>query len=120
MTSDVSTEEGKLYMAQRVQVLLVDDIDGGTAQETVTFALDGVTYEIDLSEGNAAQLREAVGRWVGPARRITGRATRGRGPRRNTGGEIAKIRAWAKANGYQVSDRGRIPADVRQAYDAAN
>jgi hypothetical protein len=106
-------------MAQRVQVLLVDDIDGGDAAETVTFALDGVTYEIDLSENNAAQLRGALARWVEGARRVSGRAQRGRAPRRAGGAETARIRAWAKENGHPVSDRGRIPQEIRQAYDAA-
>jgi hypothetical protein len=108
-------------MAQKVQVLLVDDVDGGTADETVTFSLDGVSYEIDLSADNAAKLREALATWVGPARKIGGRSTRG--ARRRAGGgtsDAQAIRDWAKANGHTVSERGRISAEVRAAYDAAH
>ncbi|MCL2787914.1 MAG: Lsr2 family protein [Micrococcales bacterium] len=109
-------------MAQRVQVFLVDDIDGGKADETVTFALDGVTYQIDLSSYHAGELRNAVGQWTSKARRATTtRAARGRSPRRNTGpSDTPLVRAWARSHGYAVSDRGRIPADVRQAYNAAH
>jgi hypothetical protein len=108
-------------MAQRVQVLLVDDLDGGTAEETVTFALDGVTYEIDLTGDNAAALREALAPWVSAGRRTSGRAVRGtaKAPRANSG-ETAKIREWAKSQGLAVSDRGRVSAEVRQAYKDAN
>jgi hypothetical protein len=107
-------------MAQRVQVLLVDDIDGGDAAETVTFAIDGVTYEIDLSVDNAAQLRGAIGRWVANARRVSGRSQRGTARRTGGGGnDTARVRAWARSNGYQVSDRGRIPQEIRQAYEQA-
>ncbi|MDR0433285.1 MAG: Lsr2 family protein [Bifidobacteriaceae bacterium] len=107
-------------MAQRVQVLLVDDIDGRTADETVTFALDGVAYEIDLTNENAMRLREALNRWIGGARRVSGRARRGQGRRPSGNSQTARIREWAKAHGYEVSDRGRIAADIRAAYDAAN
>lgn len=106
-------------MAQKVQVLLVDDIDGGAADETVTFGLDGVTYEIDLTAANAAKLRDAISVWVGSARKVgrTGRAAR----RRSSGSSDAQaIRDWAKANGYEVSGRGRISAQVRAAYEAAH
>jgi hypothetical protein len=105
-------------MAQRVQVLLVDDLDGTTADETVAFALDGVNYEIDLTSGNAAGLREALAPWINKARRVSGRAARGRG-RRGSDGDTAKVRAWAKERGYQVSERGRISADIRKAYEDA-
>ncbi len=107
-------------MAQRVHIVLEDDIDGGTAQETVTFALDGTTYEIDLSADNAARLREALAPYISAARRATGRGGR-KSPRgRSSGGpNAAEIREWAKAHGYGVSDRGRVPAEVRQAYDAS-
>lgn len=107
-------------MAQKVQVVLLDDIDGGAADETVTFSLDGVSYEIDLSAGNAAKLREAMAPWVGGARRVGGRTrtvTR-RGAARSSGGKNTEIREWARASGYSVSDRGRIPAEVKAAFDA--
>jgi len=116
-------------MAQKVQVLLVDDIDGGTADETVTFGLDGVTYEIDLTSENAAKLRDALAQWVGSARKTSGRSS-GRSSSRSTSGssssrsarsnEAQEVREWAKANGHQVSERGRISAEVKKAYDDAH
>ena len=108
-------------MAQKVQVLLVDDIDGSVAAETVSFALDGVSYEIDLTTDNAAELRAALGPWVGHARKVGGRAPR-TGPvraSRAARGDAAAIRDWAKAHGHKVSERGRISAEVRAAYEAA-
>lgn len=108
-------------MAQKVQVVLVDDVDGGEAHETVSFALDGVSYEIDLNSDNAARLRDAMAPWVGNARRVGGRARTGRrggGAPRAAGGKNAEIREWARSQGYDVSDRGRIPAEVKAAYDA--
>lgn len=109
-------------MAQRVQVILVDDIDGGEATETVEFGLDGVTYEIDLSDEHAADLRDGLAKWIGHARRSGGRRqTRRRGagaPLR--GNDLAKVREWGRENGYKVSDRGRIPQDVQDAYAAAH
>lgn len=110
-------------MAQKVQVLLVDDLDGGEADETVTFALDGKTYEIDLNTGNADKLRDALADFVKAGRRTGGRSSRGKGGRAASGGgsqDTAKIRAWAKENGYEVNDRGRVPATVREAYEKAN
>ncbi|MDR1426519.1 MAG: Lsr2 family protein [Bifidobacteriaceae bacterium] len=107
-------------MAQRTLVQLIDDIDGTSADETVSFALDGVSYEIDLTSGNAQRLRDALSPWIGGARKVSGRARRGQARRSGDTGQTAQIREWAKANGYTVSDRGRISADVRAAYDAAN
>ncbi|GAA8851032.1 Lsr2 family protein [Helicobacter pylori] len=108
-------------MAQRVQVVLEDDIDGGDASETVTFGLDGVTYEIDLNDRNAAALRDAVAPYVGAGRRVSGRRSTGSGSgSRTSSSELAKIREWARANGHEVSDRGRISQKVRDAYAKAN
>jgi hypothetical protein len=110
-------------MAQKIQVLLVDDIDGSTADETVTFALDGVSYEIDLTDEHASQLREDFAKWVGAARKVSGRsaARPARGTaRRSSSSDADAIRQWARANGHKVSDRGRIPASVREAYEAAH
>ena len=109
-------------MVQRVSVVLVDDVDGGDAAETVTFGLDGATYEIDLSEANAAKLREDLAGWVGAARRAGGRgkAAPARGRGRGRSSDASTIRAWAAENGHTVSERGRIPADVREAYEAAH
>jgi len=104
-------------MAQRVQVLLVDDIDGSTAQETINFTLDGATYEIDLTTEHAAQLRESFAPWIRAGRKASTRATPARA---RTSGDVSKIRAWAKSHGHAVSERGRIPATVRDAYNAAH
>ena len=103
-------------MAQKVQVVLVDDIDGGEAVETLSFSLDGVGYEIDLSAANAADLRDAVAPWISAGRRVSGRrsASRGRGT-----SDAGKIREWARANGVEVSERGRVSASVREAYAAS-
>jgi hypothetical protein len=111
-------------MAQRVQVLLVDDIDNSDADETVTFALDGVTYEIDLNATNAAKLRDEFAAWVGHARRAGGRKTSGRSSSGSGAGsrrkDVSAVREWARQNGHDVSERGRIPAAVQEAYDKAN
>lgn len=104
-------------MAQKVQVVLVDDLDGGKADETVKFALDGASYEIDLSTAHAKELRDALAPWLGAARKTSGR-TSARG--RSASGDTGKIRAWAKSNGFEVSERGRISAEVRAAYAAAH
>ncbi|WP_454296230.1 histone-like nucleoid-structuring protein Lsr2 [Salana multivorans] len=108
-------------MVQKVSYVLIDDIDGGEAAESVTFGLDGVTYEIDLSADNAAKLREALAGWIGAARRSGGRrSTAAAKPRGRSGSDAAAIRVWAAANGHTVSPRGRIPAEIRAAYEAAN
>ncbi len=110
-------------MAQRTLVIIEDDIDGSDASETVAFSLDGTSYEIDLNEANAAALREAFAPYVGVARRAgRARSSAGRGSRRSApspASELGAIREWARANGHQVSDRGRIPAEIREAYEAA-
>lgn len=112
-------------MAQKVQVLLVDDLDGGEADETVTFALDGKTYEIDLTTANADKLRGLLDPYVKSGRRTGGRASGGRGKAArsaSSGGsqDTAQIRAWAKENGHEVNDRGRVPASIREAYEKAH
>ncbi len=112
-------------MAQKVQVILVDDLDGGEAEESVSFSLDGVNYEIDLSAANAEALREAIAPWVGHARKIGGRQGRtGRAPARgrssSTKADLGDVRSWARENGYQVSDRGRVSAEVMAAYEGAH
>jgi hypothetical protein len=112
-------------MAQRVNVVLVDDIDGSDAHETVSFAVDGVDYEIDLSDEHADELRNAVSLYVGHARRTGGRRKSGRRAASSGSGEVAgtsaaDIRAWARENGWTVPERGRVSADVREAYAAAH
>lgn len=111
-------------MAQKVQVLLVDDLEGGEADETVTFALDGKSYEIDLTTANAEKLRNALAGFVKAGRR-TGRTSGGRGKAKGgssaaSSQDTAKIRAWAKDQGYDVNDRGRVPAGIREAYEKEN
>lgn len=111
-------------MAQKVNIVLVDDLDGTEATETVSFGLDGTTYEIDLNDANASALREALSGYVGHARKVTGGSRRGRkasnGSSSNAGSNTKDVREWAKAQGMEVSERGRISADVQQAYDSAH
>lgn len=111
-------------MAQKVQVILVDDLDGGEAEESVSFALDGVSYEIDLSAENAEALREQLAHWIGHARRVGGRS-RARGTAKAAKAakstDLGDVRAWARKNGWpNISDRGRVSAEVMEAYEAAN
>ena len=107
-------------MAQKVQVILVDDLDGGPATDNVAFALDGTAYEIDLSQENAARLRAVLAPYVGAARKVTGRRGRATGAPRTRGhSDAAAIRAWARKTGHPVSERGRVSAEVRAAYEAA-
>ncbi|MCF6377811.1 Lsr2 family protein [Nocardioides KLBMP 9356] len=111
-------------MAQKVNIVLVDDLDGTEATETVTFGLDGSTYEIDLNDANAASLREALSGYVGHARKVTGGGRRSARKASGSGSSSASntkdVREWAKSQGMEVSERGRISADVQQAYDAAH
>ncbi len=104
-------------MAQRVQVVLVDDVDGGEASETLSFSLENVSYEIDLSAENAAQMRADFQTWTDRARRVTSKRA---GSTRSRRSDSAKVRAWAKDNGYEVSERGRISSEIREAYTKAN
>lgn len=114
-------------MAQKIQVLLVDDLDGGAATETVSFGLDGSGYEIDLSSNNANKLREALAPFVSHARRATRGASRpgsvirsGRGGARIDREQTQAIREWARKNGHKVSERGRIPGSIIEAYNSSN
>lgn len=103
-------------MARKTETRLIDDLDGSTADETVTFGLDGIIYEIDLNDEHAAALREKFSELIDHATRVGGRAKRGSRPANN--GENKKIRAWAQENGYEIGDRGRISAEIREAYKA--
>lgn len=109
-------------MAQKVLIELIDDIDGQPADETVSFSLDGVSYDIDLATKNAEKLRKALAPYVESARRSGGRKkTAARSNSASNGAVDAKtVRAWAQANGIAVPDRGRIPTSVREQYAAAN
>ena len=106
-------------VAQQVNIVLVDDIDGTPAEETVSFALDGKEYEIDLSAKNAQKLRDAIAPYVGHARKAASRRRSGRGSG-GSGPSPADIRAWARDNGFDVPDRGRVSSEVREAYAAAH
>ena len=111
-------------MAKKVTVTLVDDFDGeAAADETVEFGLGGVSYEIDLSTKNAKKLREDLRVWIDAGRRVggrrRGRATGSRGRAAIDREQSAAIREWARRNGHNVSTRGRIPADVIEAFHAA-
>ncbi|MEU1353912.1 Lsr2 family protein [Streptomyces cinnamoneus] len=110
-------------MAQKIITIFTDDLTGEEAEEaqTHTFSIDGVAYEIDLAPDSYEQMLQAFGPFVNAARkqgrekRVVSRATTSR-PNENT----AAIRAWAKENGYNVNDRGRVPAEIREAYAKAN
>jgi hypothetical protein len=102
-------------MAQQVIVTMTDDIDGKEAAETVTFALDGASYEIDLSEQNAAKLRKALEPFVSNGRRM-GKA---KGAKRPGNSKAAEVRAWAVSAGVDVPAKGRVPASVVEAWEAA-
>ena len=112
-------------MAQKVNLVLVDDLDGTEATETVSFGLDGTSYEIALNDANAAALRDALSGYVGHARKVSGGSRRS--GRRSSGGSSSSngsnakdVREWAKSQGMEVSERGRISSGVQQAYDAAH
>jgi nucleoid-associated protein Lsr2 len=109
---------------QRTQVILEDDLDGSGADHTVQFGVNGVTYEIDLSQANAGKLDSALQPFIKASRRISGsRSTPKRAATTNTKTDpeqLKAIRAWAKDNGHKVSDRGRISAEVVTAYESAH
>ena len=110
LTSDTRRE---VRMAQKVMIELVDDLDGMPADETVAFGLDGRTYEIDLSKKNAEKLRKALKPFVDGARRVSGSKTKAKV---NGSGDAKAIREWAKSVGLEVSNRGQIPREIREAY----
>ena len=110
-------------VAQKINVTLEDDLTGGAADETVTFALDGTTYEIDLTTKNAKALRDALAPYVGAGRRASSGSGRRSGRRGSSGIDrerTQQIRAWARKKGIKVSERGRLSADIVSQYEAAN
>ena len=121
----VETREGGIQVAQKITTLFIDDIDGGAAEGTVRFALDGTEYEIDLNAKHSDELRSALGKYVSHARKVggatrragrtAGRTGRGVGSTLNT----TEIRNWARENGFDIKDRGRVPADLVAKYQAA-
>ena len=109
-------------MAQKVSVLLVDDIDGSDADETIKFGLDGTHYEVDLNSDHAEELRGQLSRYVKAARKATGSAGRPAGGRRGSENDARnkEIRDWARERNLVVNDRGRIPAGIVTQFEAAN
>jgi hypothetical protein len=109
-------------VAQKVQTLFIDDLDGSAADGTVRFALDGTEYEIDLNAGHAQELRDALARYVRAARRTGGGSRQPvRSGRRGSasGLDTTEVREWAKAQGIEVKDRGRVPAELVVKFKAA-
>ena len=109
-------------MAQKIQTLFIDDLDGSAAEGTVRFGLDGTEYEIDLNARHARELRDALARYAGAARRAGGAGRRSaRGARRGSasGPNTTEVREWAKAQGIEVKDRGRVPAELVVKFKAA-
>src|ERR1700761_2590620 len=117
--------KGGFQVAQKITTLFIDDIDGGAAEGTVRFALDGTEYEIDLNSKHSEELRSALGKYVTHARKVGGAARRaGRGAGRGARGtgstlNTTEVRNWARENGYDIKDRGRVPADLVAKYQAA-
>ena len=115
-------------MAQKTIVQLIDDIDQGAAEETVTFALDGTSYEIDLSAENIAEFTSAIGGFIESARKVKGsKNSDGRRARsaeadgsRQSREQTQAVREWARQHGHTISNRGRIPASIQQAFDQAH
>ena len=107
-------------MAQKVQALLIDDLDGSDADGTVSFSVDGAGYEIDLSTSHARQLRDALAPYIGAARRS---GNSGRARTRRTATQVApnpaEVRQWARTQGIDVKDRGRVPANLIAKFKAA-
>lgn len=109
-------------MVQKVHIVLEDDLDGSEASETVQFGLDGTSYEIDLNEKNAKKLRTAISAYVAGGRkqsRLTSRRSNGT-PGLIRGHSTKEVRDWARSNGHKVPERGRIPAEIRNAFEAAH
>jgi|SRR3982751_6000643 hypothetical protein len=119
-----SLQEQAHIMAKQVITLLTDDLDGGEADRTVEFGLDGVNYTIDLSEKNTAKLRKALDPYLSVATRVGRSSSDSRAARRTVPAGTGRasrdqnqaIREWAGKNGYDVSERGRIPSSVVEAY----
>jgi hypothetical protein len=116
------SERNRASVAQKIQTLFIDDLDGSAAEGTIRFGLDGTDYEIDLNAEHAQALRDVLARYAGAARRANGAARR---PARNgrrasaTGLNTTEVREWAKAQGIDVKDRGRVPAELVVKFKAA-
>jgi len=109
-------------VAQKIQTLFIDDIDGSAADGTVRFGLDGADYEIDLNTGHAQALRDALARYITSARRVGSKPQRPARVSRKapaSGVNSTDVREWAKAQGIEVKDRGRVPAELVVKFQAA-
>ena len=104
-------------MSSKVVVLLEDDLDGGKAEETIEFGIDGTTYAIDLSDQNAKKLRGALDGYISKARKVSGKRSTSR--KASSGVDLKAVRAWAASNGIELSSRGRVPASVLEQYRSA-
>jgi hypothetical protein len=108
-------------MAQKIQTLFIDDIDGGVAEGTIRFGLDGSEYEIDLSAKHGGELRSTLDKYVTHARKLSGTTRRSntRSGRKSSAVDTVAVRAWARERGYDIKDRGRVPADIAAKYREA-
>ena len=108
-------------MAREIRVILTDDLDGSAATQTVEFSLGGNAYSIDLNDANVAKLEAALKPFIDKAEKVRGGRQGTRRPQaKGSRGGTTAVRTWARSNGYEVSDRGRVPADIMAAYEAAN
>jgi hypothetical protein len=107
-------------MAQRTEIVLTDDLDGTPADETVRFGVDGRDYEIDLSKKHAEELRSSLQPFIAAARRASAPRRPARVPGRRTGPSPADVRAWAKTEGIEVKEKGRVPAELVVRFQEAN
>ena len=110
-------------MAQRTEIVFTDDLDGGPADETVRFGIDGTQYEIDLSKAHAGELRSALQPYVASARRVTsggaGGSRRASRSAARRGPNPSDVRAWARSEGIEVKDKGRVPSELVVKFQAA-
>ncbi len=113
-----------IVMARKIVHQIIDDIDGTVLDpgegESVHFSVDGKGYEIDLTEENARKLRDALAPFISAGRRSGAQATKRTRATASSSHDLSRVRQWARENGYTVSDRGRVPGAVLDAYDAAN
>jgi hypothetical protein len=122
MVVDIPSTE-RDTMAQRIQTILEDDLDGGPADETVTVAYNGITYELDLSKKNVEKLVKTLAPYTSAGRKLGSSRNSLKSTKSGASGnkqDLAAIRAWARANGHKVSDRGRVSQEVQNAYRSAH
>jgi Lsr2 len=106
-------------LAQKIQAVFVDDIDGGEAEGTIRFGLDGVGYEIDLSVAHSEELHKALAPYIAHARKAGGTRRAARGRRDGSAIDTHKVREWARGQGIEIKQRGRVPADIVEKYRQA-